>query len=143
LWLRRQGIAEEAVTLVPQAAHAADLIAGRVACATVMTYNEYWDLVRAGLQARDLIVVRFGEEELGLLEDGLYVRRAALEDADFRRRVAAFQRATAAGWREARLQPYEAIAAVLELAPDADREHQENMLETVLTLIPDARPFGF
>src|SRR5690606_24667149 len=99
LWLRRQGIPETTVTLVPQAARAADLIAGRVACATIMSSNEFWDLVRAGFQARDLIVVRFGEEGLGLLEDGLYVRGAALEDADFRRRVSAFLRATAAGWR--------------------------------------------
>ncbi len=142
LWLRRQGIPETAVTLVPQAAQAADLIEGRVACATIMSYNEFWDLVRAGFQARDLIVVRFGEEGLGLLEDGLYVRRAALEDADFRRRVAAFLRATAAGWREARLHPHEAIAALLDLAPDADRAHQESMLETVLTLVPAAGPFG-
>ena len=142
LWLRRQGIPETSVRLVPQAAHAADLIAGRVACATVMTYNEFWDLVRAGFQARDLIIVRFGEEGLGLLEDGLYVRRAALADADFRDRVAAFLRATAAGWRETRLHPHEAIAALLERMPDADREHQENMLETVLTLIPAADPFG-
>ena len=142
LWLRRQGIPETTVRLVPQAAHAADLTAGRVACATVMSYNEFWDLVRAGFQARDLIAVRFGEEGLGLLEDGLYVRRAALEDAEFRRRVAAFLRATAAGWRETRLYPNEAIAALLELATDADRTHQENMLETVLTLIPATGPFG-
>src|SRR5690606_26776449 len=39
LWLRRQGIPETAVTLVPQAAQAADLIEGRVACATIMSYN--------------------------------------------------------------------------------------------------------
>ncbi|MFO7287904.1 MAG: ABC transporter substrate-binding protein [Gammaproteobacteria bacterium] len=142
LWLRRQGIPDTSVKLVPQAAHAADLIEGRVACATIMSYNEFWNLVRAGFQARDLIVVRFGEEGLGLLEDGLYVRRSALEDADFRRRLASFLRATVTGWREARLYPNEAIAALLELAPGADRDHQENMLETVLTLIPADGPFG-
>lgn len=142
LWLRRQGIAEATVKLLPQAAHAADLIAGRVACATVMTYNELWDVPHAGLSRSDFLVVRFGEEGLGLLEDGLYVRRATLADATFRQQLVAFLRASAAGWREARLDPDEAIETILARAPGIERHHQERMLETVLTLMPAASPFG-
>ena len=36
---------------------ATDVINGNVACATVMTYNEYWDLIAQGVPTSDLILI--------------------------------------------------------------------------------------
>ena len=110
LWMQRAGVPEASMKLVQQAANAGDLIAGRVPCATVMLYNEYWSLLRAGVKPTDLTLVRFGDEALGMLEDGLYVRRASLDDARFRTRLAAFLTAAASGWKQARDSPDEAVA---------------------------------
>jgi len=142
LWLARAGVPEGAVRYVQQAANAADLIAGRVPCATVMLYNEYWSLVDAGFKPADLYVVRFGSAGIGMLEDGLYVRRERLEDPAFRQRVAGFLAAAAEGWKHTRDHPDEALALVLARSPSLDRAHQRRMLQNVLTLIPAEAPFG-
>jgi uncharacterized membrane protein YeiH/ABC-type nitrate/sulfonate/bicarbonate transport system substrate-binding protein len=142
LWLQRAGVPESSIKLVAQAANAQDLISGRLPCATVMLYNEYWTLLRAGIKATDLMLVRFGEEKLGMLEDGLYVRRTSLDDPAFRGKLAAFLKATAAGWRQARESPDEAVALTLSKSPALDVAHQRRMLETILNLIPSDAPFG-
>jgi len=142
LWLDRQRIAASSVRLVPQAANAQDLISGKVPCATVMLYNEYWTVLRSGIAPADLMMVRFSEEGLGMLEDGLYVRRASLDDPEFRRKLAVFVKASAVGWRQARENPEEAITLTLAQAPALDASHQRRMLEAILNLIPADKPFG-
>src|SRR5262245_11141535 len=142
LWLQRAGVPESSVQFMPQAAAANDFISGKVPCATVMLYNEYWKLLDAGSKPADLRLVRFGDEALAMLEDGLYVRRECLDDGAFRRRLAAFLKATAAGWREAREHPDEAVSLTMAKSPGLNVTHQRRMLETVLSLIPPDRPFG-
>ena len=142
LWLQRADVRESAVKFVPQAANAEDLISGRLPCTTVMLYNEYWSLLQAGIKPTDLLLVRFGDEALGMLEDGLYVRRADLNDAAFRARLAAFLKSAAAGWQQARENPDEAVALTRAKAPGLDLTHQRRMLESILNLIPADAPFG-
>jgi len=142
LWLQRAGVPASSIKLVPQSANGQDLISGRVSCATVMLYNEYWSLLRAGIKPTDLTLVRFGDEALGMLEDGLYVRRTSLEDPVFRGKVAAFLKAAAAGWQQARESPDEAVALTLAKSGTLDAAHQRRMLETILNLIPADAPFG-
>jgi len=142
LWFQRARIPDGSIKLVQQAADGKDLITGRVPCGTVMLYNEYWSLRLAGLKRADLNLVRFGDAGLGMLEDGLYVRRANLDNPDFRRRVVAFLKAAAEGWRESREHRDKAIAAVLAKAPAADAAHQRRMLDAVLNLIDPNAPFG-
>ncbi len=139
-WLRRHGVGS--VKLVPQAPDGIDLLERRVPCATVMVYNELWTLLEAGVDPSDLYVVRFDEEALDIAEDGIYARRAALEDAAFRQRVARFLRATAAGWREARAVPEEALRITLGTRSQLDRAQQKRMLDAVLPLVPATVPFG-
>jgi uncharacterized membrane protein YeiH len=107
-----------------------------------MLYNEYWTVLRSGIAPTDLMMVRFGEQGLGMLEDGLYVRRASLDSPEFRRRLAAFVKASAEGWQQARDNPEEAIALTLTRAPGLDAVHQRRMLEAILNLIPADKPFG-
>ena len=142
LWLQRARVAENAVRYVQQAADAQDVISGRVPCGTVMFYNEYWSLLGAGFKSSDLYIVRFGSAGLGMLEDGLYVRRERLEDPAFRARVANFVAASAAGWKYARAHPDKALALTLAKSPALDPTHQRRMLQSVLDLIPADSPFG-
>ena len=141
-WLQRSQVTPGSVRFVQQAADGADLISGRVPCATIMLYNEYWSVLKSGFKPADLLVVRFSDEGLGMLEDGLYVRRASLDDPNFRRKLAAFLKASAEGWQQARENPDEALATTLAKSPALDAEGQRRMLGSVLKLIPVDAPFG-
>jgi NitT/TauT family transport system substrate-binding protein len=141
-WLKGFSIPLTRVSLVQQAANGADLLSGRVACATAMMYNEYWSIVEGGLPPDKLIDARLGDGGFGFLEDGLYVPRAALTDPARRAVLVRFLRATLAGWRLAKQNPDDAFAATMKAAPNADPTHQRRMLETILDLVGDADGLG-
>lgn len=136
------GLRMEQVELLKQAPHGADLVAGRVDCATAMIYNEYWSILEAGFSPADLLVVDFGDSGHGLLEDGLYANGAALADPEESERLARFLRATAAGWDYARRHPEDALAMVMAKDENLSAAHQQRMLASILRLIDPARPFG-
>ena len=142
LWLQRGRVQESSIRLVQQAADAQDIVAGKIPCGTVMLYNEYPALLRSGMKPSDIRLFRFTDKGLDMLEDGLYVRRASLEDPRFHRRLAAFLKEAAAGWQHARTHRDDAVAAVLAKAPGADRTHQRQMLNAILDLIDPGKPFG-
>ncbi|HEX3884181.1 MAG TPA: ABC transporter substrate-binding protein [Stellaceae bacterium] len=141
-WLKGFSIPLDRVSPVQQAANGADLLSGRVACATAMMYNEYWSIVEGGLPPDKLIDGRLGDGGFGFLEDGLYVPRAALTDPARRAVLVRFLRATLAGWRLAKQNPEDAFAATMKAAPNADPVHQRRMLETILDLVGDIDRVG-
>jgi len=141
-WLKGYSIPLERVTLVQQKPDGADLISGRVACATAMMYNEYWSIVAGGLSPDKLIDARLGDTGYAFLEDGLYATRAALDDAVRRAVLERFLRATLTGWRMAKQHPDEAFATTMAAAPGADPLHQRRMLETILDLVGDTEHIG-
>ena len=108
-WLRSINIAPGRVTMVEQRPNGADLIERRVPCATAMMYNEYWSILRAGVAANELLLVRFADTGLGFLEDGLYVNAAALRDGRRHEQLVRFLRATLAGWTYAKDNVDEAL----------------------------------
>jgi hypothetical protein len=64
----------DGVTVLKQSFDVQPLIQKQADCISVMTYNEYWQLDRRGLQAGpDLVVFNFSAMGNDLLEDGLYV----------------------------------------------------------------------
>lgn len=141
-FLRDLGLGAGDVELVRQAPQGADLIAGRVDCATVMIYNEYWTIIAAGFSPADFLVVDFGESGQGVLEDGLYASGAALADPPMRDRLVRFLRATARGWAHAERHPEDALAMVMAKNPALSEAHQARMLSSVLRLVDPARHFG-
>jgi ABC-type nitrate/sulfonate/bicarbonate transport system substrate-binding protein/uncharacterized membrane protein YeiH len=141
-WLRKNGLRQTDVELVPQNADAVDFKQQRVDCATVMTYNEYITILASGIPPSELFFVRFADEGSGLLEDGLYVRRATLLDRNKRDLLVRFLRASAAGWRYAERNREEAVTITLLYAPLADSARQRRMLDTVLQLIEPHQDFG-
>jgi len=141
-WLKTHGMSLANVNLKLQRPNAQDLIDGRVECATAMSYNEYLTILGSGSLRSDLFTVRFGEQNSGFLEDGLYVRRADLNDPNKRRELAQLLRALAKGWRYAARYRDEAVTITARFMDNPDREHQREMLEEVLQLIDVGRGFG-
>jgi NitT/TauT family transport system substrate-binding protein len=141
-WLRSINITPRRVTMVEQRPNGVDLVERRVPCATVMMYNEYWSILRAGVSSSDLLLVRFADTGLGFLEDGLYVNAAALRDARRLDQFVRLLRGTLNGWAYAGDNVDEAHAIVMAVAPKADASHQRRMLESVLQLIGDSRKLG-
>ncbi|MGD9739797.1 MAG: ABC transporter substrate-binding protein [Bauldia sp.] len=116
VWMAHLGIPTEGgpdgVTLVPQGEAVAGLRDGAADCVSSMTYNEYFQLIEAGIPRDQLVVFRLDEQGIALLEDGLFVLEANLSDPAFVDRMARFVRATMRGWDHARDNPAEALAIV-------------------------------
>ena len=140
--LKAIGISIDRVTITEQKPDAKDLIEKRAACATVMMYNEYWSILRAGLAPSDLLHVRFADDGLGFLEDGFYVTASSLQDERQRDVLVRFVRATLAGWSYAKNNFEEAYAITMAEAPRTDPVHQRRMLESILQLVGDTTRIG-
>jgi NitT/TauT family transport system substrate-binding protein len=141
--LSRLAIPKESVTLEIQRPNGQDFIEKKMPCVTAMTYNEYWQILQAGIAPEDLIVI--SPETFGIphIEDGLYVLTDRLESAQFQGQLARFIRAVRQGWQETRIAPTLVIETVQRLSPAINKEHQRHMLETVLSITPqESRDFG-
>jgi NitT/TauT family transport system substrate-binding protein len=101
-WLKTINVPDDRVTIIEQKPDGQDLIDKRTACATVMMYNEYWSILRAGLTPSDLLDIRLADHGIGFLEDGLYATASSLQDERRRDMLARFLRATLSGWRYAK-----------------------------------------
>jgi uncharacterized membrane protein YeiH/ABC-type nitrate/sulfonate/bicarbonate transport system substrate-binding protein len=141
-WLKTINVPHDRVTIVQQRPNGLDLIEKRIACASVMMYNEYWSILAAGLKPSDLLHVRLADDGLGFLEDGLYATAASLQDASRRDVLVRFLRATLQGWRYAQDNVEEAFAITMAEAPRADPVHQRRMLESILQLVGDPARIG-
>ena len=141
-WLRSHGLTLADVQLVRQRPAGRDLIGGQVDCATAMSYNEFLTILNAGALKSNLFTVRFGQEDSGFLEDGLYVRAADLRDPAQRDRLMRLLRGLAAGWRYAARYPDEAVAITRRFMQDSDKDHQRDMLDEILQLMDLRRGFG-
>jgi NitT/TauT family transport system substrate-binding protein len=135
--LHRLSIPNESVRLELQRANGRDLIEGVMPCVTAMTYNEYWQILQAGISPEDLIVI--SPETFGIphVEDGLYVLNDRLESLQFQDQLARFVKAVRQGWHETRVAPTLVIETVQRLSPAINKEHQRHMLETVLSMTPE------
>jgi len=129
-------IPKDSVEILQQSPNGQDLIDGKVACATAMTYNEYWQILANGIPASDLIVIN--PEAFGIphVEDGLYVMTNRLSSPIFKEQLVRFTKAIRTGWKEARIAPTLAVETVQRMAPNLNREHLQHMLESILGIIP-------
>jgi NitT/TauT family transport system substrate-binding protein len=66
-----------------------------------MIYNEYWQVVDAGVKESDLVTFFYEKEGVATLEDGLYVLEPKLKDPAFVARMGKFLKATLKGWNDA------------------------------------------
>ncbi len=87
----------DGVTVLKQGFNVDPLLQKQADCISTMTYNEYWQVIDAGIPADDLVVFKYEDEGVATLEDGLYVLEDKLKDAAFAERMAKFVKASMKG----------------------------------------------
>ncbi len=63
-----------------------------------MTYNEYWQVIDAGIAPEQLVTFKYQDMGVATLEDGLYVLEDRLADPAFQETMVKFVRASMKGW---------------------------------------------
>ncbi|KFC61366.1 Pyrimidine ABC transporter, substrate-binding component [Devosia sp. LC5] len=117
-WMAKLGLSTEGgaegVEVLKQAFNVDPLIQKQAACISTMTYNEYGQVLKAGLTPEELTVFNYRDEGVGMLEDGLYVLEDKLADPAFVEKMTKFVRASMKGWDYARANPEEAAQIVVD-----------------------------
>jgi NitT/TauT family transport system substrate-binding protein len=123
------------VTLVQQPFDMNLLLQKKVDAAAAMTYNEYKQVLDAGVKPDDLVVIDFNREGTAMLEDGIFVKADWIRDAKNKAIAARFLRASLKGWEVCRDKPAECVEIVLKESPVLGREHQAWMMAEINKLI--------
>src|SRR5687767_9934453 len=117
-WMSKLGIPTEGggdgVTVVKQGFNVDPLIQKQADCISTMTYNEYWQVIDAGIPEDELVVFKYEDQGVATLQDGLYVLQEDLKDPAFVDKMARFVKASMKGWDYARQNPEEAAQIVLD-----------------------------
>ena len=117
-WMAKLGYSttggEDGVEVLKQAFNVDPLIQKQAACISTMTYNEYGQVLNAGITPEELTVFNYRDEGVGMLEDGLYVLEENLEDPAFVEKMTKFVRASMKGWEYSRENPEEAAQIVVD-----------------------------
>lgn len=111
-------------------------VSGALDATLAMSYNEYYQLIQAGIQVTDKNVYRFCDHGYNVQEDGVYMRRDYYEK--HREQALKFAQASRKGWEWAAQHPEETLDIVMQYV---DRENiatnrimQRLMLKEVLRL---------
>jgi NitT/TauT family transport system substrate-binding protein len=136
-WMGKLGLATDGsdggVSVLRQGFNVDPILQKQAECVSTMTYNEYWQIIDAGLDADELINFKYETQGVATLEDGLYVLEENLADAAFVDKMARFVRASMKGWEWARANPDAAADIVLENDETGAQteEHQRRMMAEV------------
>lgn len=139
-WMSKLGYSvdggPDGVTVLKQGFNVDPLLQKQAACISTMTYNEYWQVLDAGLTPEELTVFKYEDEGVSTLEDGLYVLEERLADPAFVETMAKFVRASMKGWKWAEEHPDDAAMIVLDNdETGAQTEgHQKRMMSEVAKL---------
>ncbi len=140
-WMSQLGIptdgGDEGVTVLKQGFNVDPLLQKQADCISTMTYNEYWQVIDAGIPGEDLIVFKYEDQGVATLEDGLYVLESSLDDPAMVDKLARFVKASMKGWAYSAENPEEAAEIVLENdATGAQTEkHQIRMVGEINKLV--------
>ena len=139
-WMSQLGLATDGsaggVTVLKQGFNVDPILNGQADCVSTMTYNEYWQIIDAGVSADDLVTFKYEDQGVATLEDGLYVLEDRLADDAFKDQMARFVRASMKGWKYAEENPDEAADIVLEYDQTGAQteEHQRRMMGEIAKL---------
>jgi NitT/TauT family transport system substrate-binding protein len=140
-WMNKLGLSTEGgpngVTVLKQSFDVQPLIQKQADCISVMTYNEYGQVLDAGYKPEDLIVFNYSAMGNDLLEDGLYALEDKLKDPAFEDKMVRFVRASMKGWKYATENVDEAAGIVVDNGGQ-DENHQKFMMGEVAKLIDNA-----
>ncbi|SLN60224.1 Putative thiamine biosynthesis protein [Roseovarius litorisediminis] len=139
-WMSKLGLAtdgsEGGVTVLKQGFNVDPILQGQAACVSTMTYNEYWQIIDAGLSPDDLVVFKYEDQGVATLEDGMYVLEENLNDPAFVDKMVRFVRASMKGWKWAEENPEDAAMIVLDndASGAQTEEHQTRMMGEIAKL---------
>jgi NitT/TauT family transport system substrate-binding protein len=140
-WMSHLGIPTEGgadgVTVLKQGFNVDPLLQKQADCISTMTYNEYWQVIDAGLTPEDLVVFPYEDQGVATLEDGLYVLESSLQDDAMADKLARFLQASIKGWEYAAEHPDEAADIVLEYDETGAQteKHQRRMMGEINKLV--------
>ncbi len=139
-WMSQLGLATDGsaggVTVLKQGFNVDPLLQKQAACISTMTYNEYWQVIDAGITPEQLVTFKYQDMGVATLEDGLYVMEDKLADPAFQETMVKFVRASMKGWKYAEANTDEAAMIVLENDQTGAQteEHQKRMMSEVAKL---------
>ncbi len=139
-WMSQLGLStdggEDGVTVLKQGFNVDPILQGQAACVSTMTYNEYWQIIDAGLSPEDLVVFKYEDQGVATLEDGMYVLEENLEDPAFVDKMTRFVRASMKGWKWAEENPDDAALIVLDNDETGAQteKHQKRMMGEIAKL---------
>ena len=140
-WMSQLGIptkgGSNGVTVLKQGFNVDPILQKQAECVSTMTYNEYWQVVDAGLSPSELVVYKYEDQGVATLEDGLYVLEKNLRNKGFVDKMARFLRASIKGWKYAADHPDEAADIVLENDDTGAQteKHQRRMMREINKLV--------
>jgi NitT/TauT family transport system substrate-binding protein len=128
------------VTVLRQGFNVDPLLQDQAACISTMIYNEYWQIIDAGVPESDLITFFYEDQGVATLEDGLYALESSLQDPAYVDKLARFIKASAQGWAYAKANPAEAAGIIVEAdeSGNATEAVQQRQMENIATLITAA-----
>jgi NitT/TauT family transport system substrate-binding protein len=140
-WMAKLGYKTDSdVKVLKQGFNVDPLLQNQAACISTMIYNEYWQVIDAGVKESDLITFFYQDQGVASLEDGLYVLESSLKDKAFVAKMAKFLKATFKGWNDAVKNPAEAakIMVAADSSGSATVAVQKRQMENVAKLITNA-----
>ena len=140
-WMNKLGYKPDTdIKVLKQGFNVDPLLQNQAACISTMIYNEYWQIIDAGVKEADLTTFFYEDQGVASLEDGLYVLDSNLKDKAFVAKMAKFLKASFKGWNEAVKNPEEAakIVVAADTSGSADLAVQKRQMENVAKLISNA-----
>jgi len=140
-WMSKLGIpttgGSNGVTVLKQGFNVDPILQKQAECVSTMTYNEYWQIVDAGLSPSELVVYKYEDQGVSTLEDGLYVMENKLKNKAFVSKMSRFLKASIKGWKYAGDHPDEAADIVLENDDTGAQtvKHQRRMMREISKLV--------
>ncbi len=86
-WMSQEGIptngGANGVKVLRQGFNVDPLIQRQADCISTMTYNEYHQVLDAGISENELVTFKYEDQGVATLEDGIYVLENRLKDPSF------------------------------------------------------------
>ena len=126
----------DGVTVLRQGFNVDPLLQRQADCISTMTYNEYGQVLDAGVSEDELVTFKYENQGVATLEDGMYVLEDNLKDPAFADKMVRFVRASMKGWKYAEANPGEAAEIVLDNDETGaqSKAHQVRMMGEIAKL---------
>jgi NitT/TauT family transport system substrate-binding protein len=140
-WMNKLGLKTDGspggVKVLKQGFNVDPLLQKQADCISTMTYNEYGQVLDAGMKPDQLTTFKYEDEGVATLEDGLYTLEKTLKDPAMVDKLARFVKASMKGWDYAVAHPDEAAEITLENdETGAQTEaHQKFMMSEIAKLV--------